>query len=263
VKKRIRKWLYGKCPGFRGSFPYYGIKVYFPINSHIFGLACEKNGYEHETVNLIRALIKPRSHFFDIGANIGLISIPILRSCYDCIVYSFEPSPNALPYLHQTAAESPFTDRWRIIGKAVGSEVGETMFSISSPERGAYDGIKDTKRVVSEKKIRVPLTTVDNEWERNGKPQVSVMKIDVEGAEISVLQGSIGCISSEKPYIITEWNGTNLIAYNCRFEELLEFAKKIKYRIFSMPHLNPIYDSIHLKMQMFRTENFLLVPEEQ
>ena len=190
------------------------------------------------------------------------MSIPVLRSLPNCRVVSFEPSPNALPYLLRTAKESKYSDRWLIIGKAAGNKIGETNFHIASPEKGAFDSINDTKRVESEKEIVVPITTIDAEWSLLGKPSVSVIKIDVEGTELQTMQGGLCCIATERPFILTEWNTANLRAYNCSPEKLFEFAENIRYRVFGVPFLIPVTDKVELKTQMLRTENFLLVSEE-
>jgi len=58
-RRKIKKWLFGSCPGIKGAFPYYGVKVYFPKNSLIFQLACEQSVYEHENIKMLLSLIKP------------------------------------------------------------------------------------------------------------------------------------------------------------------------------------------------------------
>ena len=147
MKKKIRKLLYGKCPGFKGSFPYYNTKVYFPENSHIFHKACEQGTYEHDIVKLILSLIKSDTYFFDVGANIGLIAIPILFNRPTCKCISFEPSPNSLPFLMKTAKESELAKRWEIVGNAVGAARGECDFNLSNSAYSAFEGIKSTGRV--------------------------------------------------------------------------------------------------------------------
>lgn len=262
MKKRFRKWLYGKCPGFKGAFPYYGTKVYFPPHSHIFNLACEQGTYEHDIVQLLIRLIKPDSYFFDVGANIGLISVPILYQCRSNRVVSFEPSPNTLPYLQRTIATSLYRTRWVIVNKAVGAEIGETEFHVSAPQEGAFDGINDTKRGGFKKEIIVNMTTLDAEWELLGKPNVSVIKIDVEGAEINVLKGAVECITNQKPYIITEWNEYNFKSYGNIAEDLIKIANENDYSIYSIPRIIKINDGSDLHVQMIFSENFLLCPNK-
>jgi FkbM family methyltransferase len=261
-RKKMRKWLFGKCPGFRGAFPYYGTKVYFPKNSIIFNMACDQGTYEHEIVKLLLTIVKPNSYFFDVGANIGLLSIPILFHIESCQVVSFEPSPNALPFLMRTVEESRFRNRWNVIGKVVTDNEGDIKFTISSAAQGAFDGICDTKRLGYTKKIVLPATTLDREWEQMNCPNVSTIKIDVEGADLLVLKGAKKCIQNTQPYILLEWNSLNFAPYNFKSRDLLSFANDIHYKVFSVPHLIPIDDETTLSVQMLKTENFLLVPAE-
>lgn len=255
----MKKWLYGKCPGIRGSFPYYGTKVYFPKNSLIFNMACDQGTYEHEIIKLLLTLIKPNSYFFDVGANIGLMSIPILYHIDSCTVASFEPSPNALPFLSRTIEESRFRNRWKAIKKAANDKVGEVLFTIATEAQGAYDGFQDTRRAGSMREITLPATTLDKEWEQMSCPNVSTMKIDVEGAELLVLNGARKCIQKCRPYILLEWNSLNFTPYHCQPKDLLSFANDINYKVFSTPHLIAVDNETTLSVQMLITENFLLV----
>jgi len=262
-RKIIKQWLYGKCPGFSGAFPYFGTKVYFPKDSLIFRLACEQGIYEQDNLDILSLLVRPNSTYFDIGANIGLMSIPILQRNDSCMVVSFEPSPNTLRFLSRTVESSNFFERWKIVGKAVGSQVGTLGFFMASPDMGAFDGFKDTRRANTDRQIEVPVTTIDVEWEALGRPAVSVIKIDIEGAELEALKGASKCLEKEKPYILLEWNATNLKAYNCSIDNLLVFAEQQQYLICSLPNLIPIFEPELLKLQMFKTETFLLFPNHK
>jgi FkbM family methyltransferase len=269
LRSLLKKWLYSQCPGFAGSFPYCGTKVYFPPNSHIFERVMDEGSFEKENTRLISRLIRPNSVYFDVGANIGLMSIPILYKHPLCKVVSFEPSPNTLHYLKQTVKDSHFGDRWLTIDKAVGRCAGDLDFCIADPGLGVFDGFVDTKRAnkfltagqkQSTRKITVPVTTLDIEWLAMSKPSVSVIKIDVEGADYQVLEGAVNCIENEKPFIFLEWCIENLSAYSYSPEILLIFANRFNYRIFSSPYLVPVVDIDTLRLQMCGTETFILVP---
>src|SRR5437867_7877616 len=116
---RLKYWLYGSCPGFAGSFPYYGTWIHFPKGSLSFRAVCDQGVFEANNVRLLQRLVKPNTAYFDVGANIGLMAIPILQQCPNCMVVSFEPSPNTLPYLQRTLSESHFQNRWFIIPRAL------------------------------------------------------------------------------------------------------------------------------------------------
>ena len=260
MKKKIKKWLYDRCPGIAGAFPYFGVKVYFPKGCHLFYRACEEGVYEHTAIRILSQLVKENTFFFDVGANIGLISIPVLKNNPSCHCVAFEPSPNTLPHLERTANESELANRWKIIGKAIGAGPGELDFHLSSAALGAYDGFKSTGRVPIERLVKVSVTSIDNEWTALGYPPVSVIKIDVEGAEADVFDGARKCIGKCRPYIYLEWNLTNLSAYGTAPSCLLEIAKNIDYGIYVIPNMVKINSEEELLVQMLFSENFLLCP---
>ena len=260
IRKRIKRWLYGSCPGIAGAFPYFGTKVYFPKGSLSFQLAVEHGVFEIANVELLRKLCRPHSYFFDVGANLGLISLPLLQSIAGCKVVSFEPSPNSLPWLSRTVAESTYGTRWTLVPKAVGATESVAEFSLSSPELGLYDGLQPTRRAAEVQRVSVAVTTLDVEWDRLGRPDVSVMKVDVEGGELDVLRGGSRCIQTCRPYVLLEWNAVNMAPYHRAPESILSFAAEIKYCLFSVPKLQSVSNAAELRLQMMETETFLLGP---
>src|SRR5437870_2349214 len=97
LRKRIKFWLYGSCPGFRGSFPYFGSRVFFPANSLSFLAVCQQGIFEYDPLRALLSQVRPHTWMFDIGANIGLMAVPVLQREPRVHVLSFEPSPNTLP----------------------------------------------------------------------------------------------------------------------------------------------------------------------
>lgn len=261
LRPTLKRWYYNYWPGQAGSFPYFGTRVHFPPNSHLFLRVCEEDIYERELLKFIRPFLLPQTAYFDIGANIGLTSVSFLRDFPECRVVSFEPSPHALPYLQKTHAGSPFRSRWTVIGKALGNRAGEAEFHTGGLENSAFDGLQNTQRGGAKTVVRVPLSTLDAEWEALGRPRISVMKIDVEGAELQVLQGGNACLRSEKPVLLVEWNPFNLKAAQCPVAALLDWAAAERYRIFSLPIAIPVPDPAALRLQMVRTDQFILMPE--
>ena len=257
LRGHIKQWLYGAA----GRFNYFGTRVYFPKHSHVFERACDTGVYEKENLRLIAALVQTDTCYIDVGANIGLLSVPILRLHPTCSVISLEPSPNALPFLERTRRESSFGDRWRVIGKAAGSKSGELDFFMHDAKQGAFDSLQETGRAGASIRQTVPVTTLDTEWQAAGSPAVSVIKIDVEGAELNALRGATECIQAHRPAILLEWSGANLGAFNCAPQNLFEFASGLGYAVFSLPELDHMDSALHLELKMLRTESYLLAPD--
>ena len=261
LRKSIKYYFYSYCPFLRGKFPYFGSLVYFPKGSHLFLEACKQGIFENEIVDLIESLITPESYYFDIGGNIGLMSLPFLKRIPNCKIVTFEPSPNSLPYLNRTHQHSNYHNRWKICPKALSDYIGTNSFSISSEAMSPFDGLKDTNRGGASFSVEVAVSTLDAEWEKLGRPFVSVIKCDVEGGELKVFEGARNCILKNRPVIITEWNSTNLLAHNCPVRSLFDFSKSMNYGIYAVPGFDRIADTNQLELKVKHvTENFILIP---
>ena len=146
LRALAKRHLFGSLPLLRGRFPYYGHTVYFPLGSHLFERACVEGIYERDTTNLILALAEPGKTYFDVGANIGLLSVPVLAACPGVKVVSIEASPNTLPFLKKTHAVARRREDWTLVGAAVGAKSGEAEFWSGTVALGAFDGLRDTGR---------------------------------------------------------------------------------------------------------------------
>ena len=262
LRKRLRYWLYGSCPGFAGSFPYFGTRVHFPKGSMGFREACLQNVFESAHVRLLQNLVKPNTTYFDIGANIGLMAIPILHAHPDCRVVSFEPSPNSLPYLQRTWSGSRFRDRWSVVPKALSDCPGQAEFSLASKELSMFDGLRDTHRVTAAGRVTVDVSTLDAEWERLGRPPVSIVKCDVEGNELAILNGAASLLAHERPFVLTEWYQGNFQAYGAHPEDILGFCSRAAYHWFAVPNFIEVHSALELSLQMTEMDSFLLAPSK-
>jgi FkbM family methyltransferase len=259
-RRLVKYWLYGSCPGFAGAFPYLGTRVHFPKGCLLFRLACERGIFEEEIVRLITALVEPDTTMFDVGANIGLMAIPALETCCSSRVVSFEPSPSSVPYLKKTIAGSAYRDRWTLRETALGAKNGELEFWVGDPANAGFEGFRSESRLTDARKIKVAVSTVDEEWEKLAKPRVSLVKIDVEGAEQGVLDGAARVLGGCHPCVITEWHAPYLRGFGTRPSYLFDLAKQFDYHLFGVSNGVSIGDLAALRVQMVYNANFVLVP---
>jgi FkbM family methyltransferase len=226
----------------------------------IFELACDQGIYEAELTRLVNKTIRAGTTYFDIGANIGLMSVPALATRPDCRVVSIEASPTTLLYLRRTHATSEYGVRWTILGKGVADTLGEATFYESIPERGAMDGFRDTGRSGERRPVSVPVTTIDTIWGELGCPEISVIKLDIEGGEMAALKGAQRCLGANRPLIFLEWNVENLDAFGIDPCEILRFARANNFRFVTVPHFAEISREIDLELHMVETQTFALIP---
>lgn len=258
LRRRFKHWLYERCPGFAGAFPYFGERVHFPRGSLLFSLACEQGIFEHDNLRILLAAARPDSWYFDVGANIGLMSAPLLHHVPGLTVVSVEASPATAAHLEKTIAASANRARWRLVAKALGATEGEAAFYTSSLT--AYDSLRNTGRSTNARPATVPLTTLDALWHSFGEPDVSLVKIDVEGAEADVLRGAQACLSARRPCALLEWNAQNLAPFQTHPDTLLRLAAGLNYDLLAAPTLTPVVTPAQLRLQMGLGETFVLSP---
>ena len=261
-KRRIKFFLYNFVPGLAGRFPYYGSTVHFPVGAPVFREICERGAFEPDIIDRLVRLARPGTTIFDVGANIGLMAIPVLRACGTCRVVSFEPSPNSLPYLQATARGSTFADRWTVRGVALSSSPGELDFTIGRPEDALFEGFNSTT-IANARVIKVKVSTIDQEWRALDRPAVSVIKIDVEGAEGGVLDGASELLAAERPALVLEWHEPYLSRFRTAVDSILRLANRFGYQLFTIPAGVPVNDGAALRVQMLSCQNYLLVPKDR
>lgn len=261
-RRRLKYLIYNFVPGLAGRFPYYGTEVHFPPGAPVFRGICERGSFEPEIIERMVKFARPDTTVFDVGANIGLMAIPVLRRHATCRVVSFEPSPNSLPYLERTAAAAGFADRWTIVGKALAAAAGTLDFAVGRPADALFEGFGSAARIAGARLIKVPVSTVDDEWAALGQPAVSVLKIDVEGAEYGVLDGARRMVRACHPAVLLEWHEPYLAHFGTPPDAVLSWAREHGLRPFTVPAGVPVDDARTLAVQMLHCSNYLLLPPD-
>ena len=247
----------------RGWFHFAGARVYMPpAGTWASTVILRGYPYEPELSALCAMAAREGTTVFDVGANIGISALPLLAAQPKLRVVSFEASPKTLTCLVRTHAESPYADRWEIMALAVADKAGEKIsFHVNPPGHDALDGIRDTHRSGGQgHTVEVVTTTLDREWQNRDRPIVSLVKVDVEGAEPLVFAGASALIEACRPTIVCEWCLANLKAYQTDPTWILEFSAHAGYQAYLIPGLVPAIPHV-FRYQLALAENLLLVPE--
>jgi FkbM family methyltransferase len=137
---------------------------------------------------------------WDIGANVGLYTLPVARSAADGVrVVAFEPVPRNLEYLRRHLALNRLESAVRVVAAAAGDVAGTMRFTAGSgPSQGRLDPGGETE---------VPCIVLDA-WRRTeGEPPPSLVKMDVEGGEAAVLRGAAEVFQSARPTLFLSIHG--------------------------------------------------------
>jgi FkbM family methyltransferase len=142
----------------------------------------------------------------DIGANVGLFSkVAAVRAGPDGRIVALEADDDAVALLERTAQlSSSCCAATTVVPLAVGRRCGIASFAIARRARAAnaLEGYGSTQTGGTREVRRVESITLDALLERFGAPDI--VKIDVEGAEMEVLEGASRLLTEVRPAIYCE-----------------------------------------------------------
>lgn len=183
------------------------------------------NMSEREQTSAFVAKLKQGEVFFDIGANVGYYTILGSRIVGSRgRVFAFEPVTRNLAYLHQHAVLNKASNV-TIVPAACSDTVSLRIFSAGPNFATGHISDKigmETGAIDSE--YPVPTVTVDRIAELMGVSP-NVIKIDAEGAELSVLKGAQATLRSAKSKIFLSTH-SDALRSTC-----LEYLKGLGYII--------------------------------
>jgi FkbM family methyltransferase len=178
-----------------------GIKLYLNSKSTFAPDLMVTGTYDKGTTRLIKDLIKPGMVILDIGANVGYYSLIAAQLVGEKgKVFAFEPAPDNFAFLTKNIEVNGFGNIIPV-PKGVSNKSGKgSLFLLDAPD-------EHTMREHNEKRAtEVEVTSVD-EFMGNINRPVDLIKMDVEGSEMRVLEGTVETIRRNPELkIITEFS---------------------------------------------------------
>lgn len=158
--------------------------------------------YEWSYLRVINSLTENTNVVLDIGANIGQYALLFAKNAN--IVYAFEPSPAMLTSLRKHIELNNIQDKVKIIAKALSNKPGTLNLTIpSSNNSGQATTI--IEKGSNLQTVAIDAITLDDFMDSEGKPNIDLIKMDIEGAELFALQGMKQTLASpHKPIVILE-----------------------------------------------------------
>lgn len=154
--------------------------------------------YELLMLQDIKSRVKPSDYVFDVGANIGNHSL-YLAAIAKCNLFSFEPNKGLCDALHYSVQLNQLNEQVLVHKVGVGAKSGVGKFNYLDNSNLGAQSITTNLGNASEAEFEI--IALDN-LERNFK--VRVLKIDVEGMELAVLEGAQELIATDRPLLYIE-----------------------------------------------------------
>ncbi len=223
-------------------------------------------GYFDNLPRKLISLMGPKENilFVDVGANVGLVSIPIAMMGFPTI--SIEPLPKHINKFKNNLILNP-TAKLKLVQSAVGSKEveGNTRnLKLYSPPGNSGATSADpawNPSFGAAETFEVPIASVD-ELCFEILPELYfskvLVKIDVEGMELDVLSGCEDLIRAYRPVFLIEWKPINHILE--RFNQLDHFLRQYSYKLQVIPSTSRLHHSEFDPNQIY--ENLIVMPKE-
>jgi FkbM family methyltransferase len=203
------------------------------------------------------ALSRPDPVIFDVGANVGQWSMALLaQPGHEPTLHAFEPSL----YSH-TKAVAALGARAEVHALALSSEPGEAELHIVEQGAGVNSLVSTGTAATTEK---VSVETVDRFCADHGIDSITLLKVDAEGADLSVLRGAAGMLARRAV-------GIAQFEYNWRWV----FSRTYLRDVFELVDTSPgyalgkvtpkgieFYPRWHQELETFRESNYVLVRDD-
>ncbi len=213
-----------------------GTRIWLLPDPGCFGLYA--TGFsEREISEFIHSYLKPGMTFVDVGSYVGEHCVRASRIVGDRgRVYAFEPIPATFEVLMRNI----YSNRLRNVlceRIALSDRCGEAAY-----EHRLYPDGSGLARVAENHEINkinpvlwtrtVNTMSLDEYARKKDLLAIDLLKLDVEGAELKVLRGSRGILSSFGPALVFEFDTRLMATYDFRPTDVLSFLSALGYRLF-------------------------------
>jgi len=165
--------------------------------------------YEPEMQSSIADLVQPGMVVYDVGANIGYISLLLARKIgEEGKVFAFEALPENVERLNHNISLNGFAERIEVVPKAIVDANRSVHFLVGpSGGMGKVEGSAGRKKVSYVKSIEVDGISLDVFTYNQNKPIPDMVKMDIEGGEVFALSGMKQLLVERHPLILLELHG--------------------------------------------------------
>lgn len=195
-----------------------GSRMFIPLEGRQRDLVMDC--YEPDVSRCLQQLLKPGMVFCDVGANLGVFTLFAARKVgAQGQVFSFEPVPSNFAVLQRNVELNQYTNVV-CAPKAVTNRNGTARIYLSR-FCGSHSLVTQPVEYLGEF-LDVETVRLDSV---SGLNRIDVLKIDVEGGELEVMEG----LGVFKPQVILEYNSERLSRQGLDLQAFLRQLRALGY----------------------------------
>lgn len=176
-------------------------------------------------------LVKDGTTIIDVGTNIGETLLNFARINKTGLNIGFEPVPDLYARAEYNLKLNDLPNI-KLENLALSNEAGKLTFNVTNENNsGGIFLSSDLNQEDSSRTVRA--ITLDSYVLENNLDNISLLKIDVEGFELNVLEGAVMTLNKFKPALFIELDDSFLRRQGKSGKELVGFLIDKGYQIFS------------------------------
>lgn len=185
---------------------------------------------------VLSSALAPDGVLIDVGANIGAFALPLGAQARRGAVHAFEPASGTADRLRRNRDLNRL-DNIVVNQDAVSDRSGSISIWVPATRwKGRLYNTGMTSAYVGNRQSGwheevVSAVRLDDYTREQNLPRVDAMKIDVEGAELDVLEGARALIRQYRPLVVMEVNQAPLQAAGRRIDDVTRFWRAMDYRV--------------------------------
>ncbi len=173
---------------------------------------------------------------FDVGANVGSMTLAYRKRFPDAKLYSFEPVNETF---HQLKEATKNDSNIHCYQMALAAQNGSGIINVGSKSGQNSLVIRQQSETNSQE---VKLITLDDFIKKEEIEKIDILKIDVEGFECDVLRGAERTLESGKIlYIFIETTFREGDKHHTQFSQIQEILKKYKFNLMGLYDVLPYW----------------------
>jgi FkbM family methyltransferase len=162
-----------------------------------------EGSFEEREIETLCSFARRDSAAIDVGANIGVYTVVLATAIgTGGRVLAFEPAPENVGRLRRNVQLNGISNV-DLFPLAVGAGSESVALYLSDdPARHSTSAVAAERR--AGRSLTVAASSLDAVWNEVRRPRVSVVKIDVEGTELDVLEGAGELLAACRPTLLVE-----------------------------------------------------------
>jgi FkbM family methyltransferase len=203
-----------------------------------------------EMVSLIvRRLFAGRAGtFIDVGANIGLVAIPVAARSGAATI-AFEPEPHNFGFLARNVARHGLSARIDCQRLACHAQAGRLPLALSSDNLGDHRLQRTAADVAgAADMIEVDTARIDDVLRDRELPRPVVIKLDAQGSEVSVFAGAVETLA-RADHVVSEFWPRGIVAHGDTAAGFWEHM--LRFPFGAVLHVLPLPEPLHPSRYVF------------